>query len=51
MKHELIGSQGHIAQYDLRGFNGRAFLVTDLHGCYDLLHEQGVQIDKYEDIE
>ena len=40
MKHKLIGSQGHIAQYDLRGFNGRAFLVTDLHGCYDLLHEK-----------
>ena len=35
----LIGSCGHVAQYDLQNFNGRIFVVSDLHGHYDLLHE------------
>lgn len=37
---KLIGSCEHIAQYDLRKFKGRIFFVTDLHGHYDLLHEE-----------
>lgn len=36
----MVGAQKHIAFYDLSEFNGRAFFVTDLHGCYDLLHEK-----------
>lgn len=39
-KTRLIGGSGHILQVDLREFNGRAFFSTDLHGCYDLLHEK-----------
>jgi len=34
---KIIGSCGHIAQYDLRDFKGRVFAVSDLHGHYDLL--------------
>lgn len=30
----------HIKTIDLRGKGGRAFFTTDLHGCYDLLHEK-----------
>jgi len=39
-KTRLIGGSGHILQVDLREFSGRAFFSTDLHGCYDLLHEK-----------
>lgn len=38
--HKVIGSMGHIHQYDLRNFKGRVFFTTDLHGSYDLLHEK-----------
>lgn len=37
---KMIGSQKHIAQYDLREFKGRIFFTTDLHGHYDLFHEK-----------
>ena len=37
--HKVIGSCGHVHQYDLREFKGRIFAVSDLHGHYDLLHE------------
>jgi serine/threonine protein phosphatase 1 len=37
--HNVIGSCGHVHQYDLREFKGRIFAVSDLHGHYDLLHE------------
>lgn len=36
---KTVGSCNHIHQYDLRKFKGRVFVVSDLHGCYDLLHE------------
>ncbi|AEO14566.1 putative metallophosphoesterase [Pseudomonas phage phiPto-bp6g] len=36
---KIIGSCGHIHQYDMRNFKGRIFFTTDLHGHYDLLHE------------
>jgi serine/threonine protein phosphatase 1 len=36
---KLIGSCNHVAQYDLRNFKGRIFVVSDLHGHYDLLHD------------
>lgn len=39
-KTRLIGGRGHILQVDLREFSGGAFFSTDLHGCYDLLHEK-----------
>lgn len=39
-KRVLIGEAEHVAQYDLREFKGRIFFVTDLHGHYDLLHEE-----------
>ncbi len=39
MRYKVIGSCNHIHQYDLRDFLGRIFFTTDLHGCYDLLHE------------
>lgn len=35
---KLIGT-GHVAQYDLRDFNGRIFFVSDVHGYFDLLHQ------------
>lgn len=35
---KMVGYMKHIAQYDLRDFKGRIFFVSDLHGCYDLLH-------------
>lgn len=38
MRRTIIGTCGHIAQYDLTDFTGRVFVVSDLHGCYDLLH-------------
>lgn len=37
---KLIGSCNHVAQYDLRDFKGRIFVVSDLHGHYELLHEK-----------
>lgn len=40
MLYKVIGSCNHIHQFDLREFKGRIFFATDLHGCYDLLHEQ-----------
>lgn len=36
---EWIGLARHVLRYDLRNFKGRIFVVSDLHGCYDLLHE------------
>lgn len=36
---KIIGSCGHVHQYDMRNFKGRIFFTTDLHGHYDLLHE------------
>jgi len=38
--YKVIGRMGHVHQYDLKGFKGRIFFTTDLHGCYDLLHEK-----------
>lgn len=36
---KLIGACQHIARYDFSaGLPGRLFFVSDLHGCYDLLH-------------
>lgn len=40
MKRSRIGSCNHVDQYDLREFKGRVFFVTDLHGHFDLLHEE-----------
>lgn len=40
MKPKIIGSQGHIHQYDLRDFKGRCFFTSDVHGHFDLLHEK-----------
>lgn len=40
MKPVMVGVCNHIMQFDLREFKGRVFFATDLHGCYDLLHEQ-----------
>lgn len=37
---KMIGSQKHIAQFDLRGHIGRVFVTSDLHGHYHLLHEK-----------
>lgn len=42
--HKVIGSCGHVFQYDLRNFKGRIFVVSDLHGHYDLLHEALSQV-------
>ena len=36
---EWIGLAKHILRYDMRNFKGRIFVVSDLHGHYDLLHE------------
>lgn len=36
---KIIGSCGHIHQYDMRAFKGRIFFTTDLHGHFDLLHD------------
>lgn len=49
---KLIGTCNHIAQYDLRKFEGRVFFVTDMHGHYDLLHEalKDVAFDSKTDI-
>lgn len=38
--HKVVGRMGQVHQYDLRGFKGRIFFTTDLHGHYDLLHEK-----------
>lgn len=40
MQPKVIGRMRQIHQYDLRAFSGRVFFTTDLHGCYDLLHEK-----------
>lgn len=40
MLYERIGSCKHILRMDLRKFGGRIFFVTDVHGHYDLLHEE-----------
>lgn len=37
---KLIGSMNHIAQYDLRGYKGRLFYVSDVHGHFDLLQTE-----------
>lgn len=34
------GVCGHITVYDLSDFKGRAFVTSDIHGCFDLLHEK-----------
>lgn len=34
----------HIKEYDLRGFKGRAFFTTDIHGNFDLLHEKMTEV-------
>lgn len=36
----MIGNLNHIQHFDLRSFNGRIFFVSDVHGCYDLLHDK-----------
>lgn len=52
MKPIIVGAQKHIDFYDLSDFKGRAFFVTDLHGCYHLLHEKlkEVAFDSTKDI-
>lgn len=42
----------HIKILDLREHKGRVFFTTDLHGCYDLLHEKlkEVSFDSTKDI-
>lgn len=37
---------------DMREHEGRIFFTTDLHGCYDLLHEhlKAVSFDSTKDI-
>lgn len=49
---KIIGSCNHIAQLDLREYDGRVFFVSDLHGHYDLLHEalRDVAFDSSRDI-
>lgn len=37
---KLIGSCNHIQHFDLRNHKGRAFVSTDLHGHFHLLHEK-----------
>ncbi|ANA49210.1 putative serine/threonine protein phosphatase [Pseudomonas phage phiPMW] len=37
---KLIGSMNHIAHYDLRGYEGRLFYVSDTHGHFDLLQTE-----------
>lgn len=37
---KVIGSCDHIFQYDLREFKGRIFFVTDIHGHFDLVHDE-----------
>lgn len=39
-----IGRCQHVQQLDLREFKGRVFFVTDLHGCYDVLHYELRQV-------
>lgn len=40
MKYEKIGTCQHIHRYDLTDFTGRVFVVSDIHGCFDLLHDE-----------
>lgn len=42
----------YIKTLDLTNHKGRVFYTTDLHGCYDLLHEKlhDVAFDSHEDI-
>lgn len=51
MKFSKLGI-GHIHQYDLRDFKGRAFFTTDIHGHFDLLHHElrNVAFDSSKDI-
>ena len=39
-KTKLIGSCNHIQHFDLRKHKGRAFVSTDLHGHFYLLHDK-----------
>jgi serine/threonine protein phosphatase 1 len=47
-----LGVNDHVWRYDLTDFKGRIFFVTDLHGCYDLLHEalRDVSFDSTRDL-
>lgn len=49
---KIIGRCQHLQQLDLREFKGRVFFVTDLHGCYDVLHDElrAVSFDSTHDI-
>lgn len=38
--HKITGSCGHVHQYDMRDFKGRIFFTTDIHGHFDLLHDE-----------
>lgn len=40
IKTRRTGPADEILQIDLTEFTGRCFHTTDLHGCYDLLHEK-----------
>ena len=40
IKTKRGGPANEIMEIDLTEFKGRAFFSTDLHGCYDLLHEK-----------
>lgn len=44
----MIGYINHIQYHDLRSFNGRIFVVSDIHGHYDILNEalSSVSFDK-----
>lgn len=39
MGRTIIGTCSHIHQYDMRKFTGRVFVVSDIHGHFDLLHD------------
>ena len=40
IKTKRVGPANEIMEIDLTEFKGRSFFSTDLHGCYDLLHEK-----------
>lgn len=40
IQSKLVGYCKHILQLDLRKFKGRVFFVSDVHGNYDLLHQE-----------
>ncbi len=52
MLSRLVGSCNHIQHFDLRGFKGRVFFSTDIHGHFHLLHEnlREVAFDSTKDI-